>query len=233
MRSALQKVVCETDTLDECLQRVGDRALIRQSPVSGCSDTAGTRMSGASWPSAADLDRIVPDHPVYLTAKSLHAAWANSAALKLAGITAATPDPKDGKIQRDERGEPTGILLESAVALVGDLVPAPDLAGLAKAIEDAQPILWKMGLTGVHDFDRRESFMALQELHAQGRLKLRVTKNIPVELLEHAFELGLRTGFGDEWLRIGSVKAFMDGALGPRTAAMFQPYAGEPENKAS
>jgi predicted amidohydrolase YtcJ len=62
-------------------------------------------------------------------------------------------------------------------------------------------------------------------------LKLRVTKNIPVESLEHAFELGLRTGFGDDWLRIGSVKAFMDGALGPRTAAMFQAYDTEPENK--
>ena len=73
--------------------------------------------------------------------------------------------------------------------------------------------------------------MALQQLHAQGRLKLRVTKNIPVNSLEHAFELGLRTGFGDDWLRIGSVKVFMDGALGPRTAAMFQAYDGEPENK--
>jgi predicted amidohydrolase YtcJ len=86
-------------------------------------------------------------------------------------------------------------------------------------------------LTGLHDFDRRDSFIALQELHARQQLKLRVTKNIPVESLEHATELGLRTGFGDDWLRIGSVKAFMDGALGPRTAAMIQPYLGEPENR--
>jgi predicted amidohydrolase YtcJ len=88
-----------------------------------------------------------------------------------------------------------------------------------------------MGLTGVHDFDRRDCFLALQQLHIGRRLKLRVIKNIPLELLDHAYELGLRTGFGDEWLRIGSVKVFMDGALGPRTAAMFQPYVGEPENK--
>jgi predicted amidohydrolase YtcJ len=73
--------------------------------------------------------------------------------------------------------------------------------------------------------------MALQTLHSQHKLKLRVTKNIPVELLNQAHDLGLRTGFGDDWLRIGSVKVFMDGALGPRTAAMFQPYEGEPENK--
>jgi hypothetical protein len=73
--------------------------------------------------------------------------------------------------------------------------------------------------------------MALQQLHARGVLKLRVTKSIPLDDLNHAVELGLRTGFGDDRLRIGSVKAFMDGALGPRTAAMFQPYLNEPENR--
>jgi predicted amidohydrolase YtcJ len=88
-----------------------------------------------------------------------------------------------------------------------------------------------MGVTGIHDFDRRASFMALQLLRAEGRLKLRVCKNIPVESVRAANELGLRSGFGDEWLWIGSVKAFMDGALGPRTAAMFQPYEGEPNNR--
>jgi predicted amidohydrolase YtcJ len=72
--------------------------------------------------------------------------------------------------------------------------------------------------------------MALQSLHSQGKLKLRVNKNIPVESVDHAYELGLRTGFGDDWLWIGSVKAFMDGALGPRTAAMFQPYVNESQN---
>jgi predicted amidohydrolase YtcJ len=87
-----------------------------------------------------------------------------------------------------------------------------------------------MGLTGVHDFDRRDSFMALQQLHAQRKLKLRVNKNLPIDNLDHAFELGLSTGFGDDWLWIGSVKAFMDGALGQHTAAMFQPYLNESEN---
>ncbi len=217
-------------TVQECLDRVAARAHAAR-PGEWILGHGWNQNVWGSWPRAADLDRSVPDQPVYLTAKSLHAAWANSVALQLAGITAGSPDPRDGKIQRDERGEPTGILLESAVALVGNLVPEPDVNGLADAMEKAQSVLWKMGLTGVHDFDRRESFMALQQLHAEGRLKLRVTKNIPVELLEQAFELGLRTGFGDDWLRIGSVKAFMDGALGPRTAAMFQPYAGEPDNR--
>ena len=227
---SLQKIDCETDTLEECLQRV---KMTAQKAAAGewVLGHGWNQNSWGNWPTAADLDSITPNNPVFLTAKSLHAAWANSAALKLAGVGPGTPDPKDGQIQRDMKGEPTGILLENAVVLVSELIPEPGTVDLAKAIEDAQPILWRMGLTGVHDFDKRDCFLALQELHAQQRLKLRVTKNIPVELLDHAVEVGLRTGFGDDWLRIGSVKAFMDGALGPRTAAMFQSYIGEPENK--
>jgi len=88
-----------------------------------------------------------------------------------------------------------------------------------------------MGLTGVHDFDRQTCFTALQLLHEVGDLKLRVIKSLPIESLPQVVEIGLRTGFGDDFLRIGSIKAFADGALGPRTAAMLQPYEGEPENR--
>jgi len=227
---SLEKIDCETDTREECLRRVTERVQ-KAKPGEWILGHGWNQNVWGGWPSAADLDQIAPNHPVYLTAKSLHAAWTNSAAMKLANITSSTPDPKDGQIQRDAKGEPTGILFENAMQLVGDIVPAPTIEELAHAIQKAQSILWKMGLTGVHDFDRRDCFMALQKLHADGKLKLRVTKNIPVELLDQAFELGLRTGFGDNWLRIGSVKVFMDGALGPRTAAMFQPYLNEPENR--
>jgi predicted amidohydrolase YtcJ len=226
----LQKVDCETRTREDCLGRVAERARAAR-PGEWVLGHGWNQNEWGGWPAAADLDRAAPDNPVYLTAKSLHAAWVNSAALKQAGVSAATPDPENGVIQRDSAGRPTGILLEAAMNAVSDRLPPVDVATVARAMEQAQPLLWRMGLTGVHDFDRREAFMALQSLHAQGRLKLRVTKNIPVESLEDAARIGLRTGFGDDWLRIGSVKAFMDGALGPRTAAMFQPYAGEPENR--
>jgi predicted amidohydrolase YtcJ len=258
----LQKIDCETATLEECLRRVAERVKKAKDGEwilghgwnqNEWNDLSPRRREGReddlilrevkapsrssilrgenSWPHASDLDALAPNHPVYLTAKSLHASWANSAALKIAGITASTPNPENGEIQRDEHGQPTGILLETAMELVSAKIPQPSLGAVAEAIRTAQPILWKMGLTGVHDFDRRACFMALQQLHARGELKLRVTKSIPVDYLEHAHELGLRTGFGDDWLRIGSVKAFMDGALGPRTAAMFQPYLNENENR--
>ncbi len=227
---SLQKIDCETDTLDECLQRVKARVQ-KAEPGEWILGHGWNQNVWGGWPDLSALNQIAPNNPVYLTAKSLHAGWANSAALKLADITASSPDPVNGQLQRNSRGALTGVLLESAMELINRVLPAPTVDEIASAIEKAQPILWKMGLTGVHDFDRRDSFTALQILHLQNKLKLRVTKNLPVDLLDHAFELGLRSGFGNDWLRIGSVKAFMDGALGPRTAAMFQPYEGEPENK--
>jgi predicted amidohydrolase YtcJ len=227
---SLQKINCETATLAECLRRVREKAA-GTPPGQWVLGHGWNQNEWDSWPLAEDLDKAAFDHPVYLTAKSLHSSWVNSIALRRAGIEAGTPDPKGGWIQRDAQGAPTGILLETASDLVGRLVPEPDVSGLADAIDHAQRLLWEFGLTGVHDFDLRDCFMALQQLHSEGRLKLRVTKNIPVQLLEQAFDLGLRTGFGDDRLRIGSVKAFMDGALGPRTAAMFQPYDGDPGNK--
>jgi predicted amidohydrolase YtcJ len=227
----LQKVDVETPTKAEALRRVAERAA-KASPGEWIMGHGWQQNDwDGRWPSVAELDAIAPDKPVYLTAKSLHAGWANSVALHVAGVSSGTPDPLNGKIIRDENGQPNGILLEAAMSLIEDTLPQPTTADVARAIETAQPILHQMGLTGAHDFDRRTAFMALQILDAEKRLKLRVTKSVPVELLPHAFELGLRTGFGSEHLRIGSVKVFMDGALGPRTAAMFAPYLNEPANR--
>jgi predicted amidohydrolase YtcJ len=226
----LQKIDCETDTREECLGRIAERLKDVQ-PGEWILGHGWNQNVWGIWPTASDLDAIAPNHPVYLTAKSLHAAWANTKAMQLANITAQTPDPHNGQIQRDAKGQATGILLETAMEQVSHVIPRATVEDVAAAIEKAQAILWKMGLTGVHDFDRRDSFMALQQLHAQGRLKLRVLKNLPVELLDQAFELGLRGGFGDDMLRIGNIKVFMDGALGPHTAAMFQPYLGEGDNR--
>lgn len=229
----LAKIDCETKTKEECLRRVAERVRSAQPGewILGHGWNQNEWSASGEWPAAAELDALAPNHPVYLTAKSLHAGWANTTAMSLATITADTADPKNGVVQRDASGRATGILLETAMGLIEDAIPSAAVSEIEHAIEKAQPILWRMGLTGVHDFDRRDSFMALQHLNSQGKLKLRVNKNIPVESLDHAHALGLRTGFGDDWLWIGSVKAFMDGALGPHTAAMFQPYQDEPANR--
>ena len=226
----LQKIDCETDTKEACLRRVAER-IKKSGPGEWILGHGWNQNVWGDWPTAGELDVIAPHNPVYLTAKSLHAAWANTRALQMANITAQTSDPQNGQIQRDAHGNANGVLLETAMEVVGSVIPEPTIKEIADAIEKAQPILWKLGLTGVHDFDRRDSFMALQQLHAQHKLKLRVLKNIPVELLNEAHALGLRGGFGNDTLRIGNVKVFMDGALGPHTAAMFQPYIGEGENR--
>ncbi len=227
----LQKVDCETPTRAECLRRVSERA--RQLPpqmwVLGHGWNQNNWLEG--FGSASDLDVIAPQNPVYLTAKSLHAAWVNSAALQAAGLNALTPDPPGGRIGRDEHGLPNGILYEAAMELVNSAIPEPTLEQVVRAIQAALPGLAKLGLTSLHDFDRRRCFSALQVLRQQEELPLRVVKSIPLEDLPLAAALGLRTGFGDDFLRIGGIKAFADGALGPRTAAMLQPYEGEPNNQ--
>jgi predicted amidohydrolase YtcJ len=183
------------------------------------------------FPTAAQLDARIPDHPVYLSAHSGHAAWVNSLALRMAHISAETPDPPGGRIGRDEMGVPSGVLFEApAMNMVARLIPtvSPDeLAGMVKvAIARAH----RGGLTGVHDFDDARALQAYQLLKERGELTLRVVKNLPVEVLDQAVELGLRWGFGDDFLRIGGIKSFADGALGPRTAWMLAPYEGEPDN---
>ncbi|MFQ6100101.1 MAG: amidohydrolase [Anaerolineae bacterium] len=183
------------------------------------------------FPTAAELDSVAPDRPVMLRAKSGHALVANSCTLRLAGITAETPDPPGGRIGRDAEGRLDGMLFEgSAMDLVADLVPPPEAEVVDSALREAFPSAWRVGLTCIHDVDGPPAFTAYQRLHARSELGLRVVKYIPADALDCALEIGLRAGLGDDWLRLGGIKVFVDGALGPRTAAMLAPYEGQPEN---
>jgi len=184
----------------------------------------------AKFPTAAELDGVSPDHPVFLEAKSGHAAWVNSAALKLAGLTAASPDPAGGELVRKANGEPEGTLLEEAVGLVKDLIPKPGVPELMESARRAMAQAHRDGLTGVHDMDTPLIFATQQALHQLGELTLRITKSIPLSHLDEALAVGLRTGFGDDMLRVGAVKMFADGALGPRTALMLEGFDSAPDN---
>jgi len=227
----LQYIDCETRTKEECLEKVAERAALTP---------PGEWIRGHGWNhnhwsdgygTAAELDQFSPLNPVYLTGKSLHVSWANSAALKIAGIGDQTLDPPRGTLLRNANGNPTGILFEEAVKLVEKVIPSPSVEAAAEGIRKAQEELWKMGLTGVHDFDRELCYHALQYLAEREQLKLRVQKSIPAKYLPTAIELGLRTGLGNDWLWIGGVKDFADGALGPQTAAMLEPYQGSSANR--
>lgn len=227
---SLERLDCETTTLEACLQRVAERAK---------AIPPGTWILGHGWNQNAwgrygtlpELDAAAPHHPVYLTAKSLHAAWANSSALAIARLNAQSSDPPGGMLGRDQAGALNGLLFEAAVALVAAQLPRPTAESLATSLLSAQTQLWAYGITGVHDFDGARCLSALQLLRESGQLGLRVLKHLQLESLRPALDLGLRSGFGDDWLRIGNLKLFADGALGPRTAAMIEDYDLEPGNR--
>ena len=184
-----------------------------------------------AFPTSADLDAVAPNNPVFLTGKSVHVAWANTTALNAANITAHTPDPDGGAIQRDEHGQPTGILFEApAMRLVADVIPAPSTDELADWMLNAQRLAHQQGLTAIHDLDNPDCLGALQVLRERGELGLRVTKYINKAYIAAAIKSGVRFGLGDDWLRFGGQKLFADGALGPRTAWMLDPYEEEPDN---
>ena len=186
-------------------------------------------------PTAAQLDAIAPDRPIVLARMDMHTWWVNSAALRLAGIDAQTPDPPESKIERDENGRPTGLLREwNAIELVERHIPEPDEATLEIWLREAIADAHRLGLTGIHDLrverEGRQSFHLWQKLRRQGELKLRVHMNIAADFLGEADTLGLQPGFGDELLWIGHAKAFADGTMGSRTASMLEPFVGEPDN---
>ena len=229
---ALRSVdVFELPDKTQVVERVGERA---------AKTAAGEWITGQGWaqdlwpdrafPGKADLDAVAPNNPVYLSAKSGHAAWVNSAALAAAGITDSTSDPEGGQILRDASGEASGVLLETAMELVENCVPRPSGEQLADMMRDAQALAHRSGLTMIHDFDDPSCLYALQILRERGELGLRVVKQVNQAWLDAAVESGIRRNFGDDWLRIGALKLFADGALGPKTALMFEPYAGEPDN---
>jgi predicted amidohydrolase YtcJ len=179
-----------------------------------------------SFPTAADLDAVSPEHPVVLEDKSHHATWVNSRALEVAGITASTEDPHGGEIVRDESGQPTGMLLETAAELIYEAVPEPDVDTMVAALFKGMVEAYSLGLTGFHDPGHPTVLAALQVLRAFGQLRLRALVHIPGDGLEAASKLGLRSRLGDEYLRIGNVKIFADGALNPQTGHMLAPYEG-------
>lgn len=225
----------ETDSLENLL------AILRSAGKNPSGpDGYGKWILGQNWdesrwpekrmPSKKDLDKVTGGRPAMLWRSDLHLAVANSNALQLAGITEYTSDPDHGIIGRDTTGHPNGVLQDRAIDLVKKHVPVPTDFQTAEAMAAALPVLSSMGLTGFHDFrlmDGHEGapcLRALQQLHERRDLHLRVWMCLPSACIEDAIHIGLRTGMGEDFLRIGHVKAFVDGSLGARTAWLMEPY---------
>ncbi|GAC1698339.1 MAG: amidohydrolase [Candidatus Limnocylindrales bacterium] len=178
------------------------------------------------WPTAAELDRVTAGRPAALRSRDGHSRWLNTAALRAAGIDAATVSPAGGEILRDEQGVATGILKENANWLADAVVPSPDDDEAFTAVARGQREAHRRGIVGIEDLESSVAFRAFGRQHERGELALRVAMGIPSSGLDAAIALGIRTGLGDDWLRIGHLKIFTDGALGSQTAALEEPYAG-------
>jgi predicted amidohydrolase YtcJ len=236
----------DTKTIDEALDLIGRRAreLARGEWLTG---GRFDKNNWGRWPTAADLDRVTGGRPAVLRSRDGHARWLNNAALRAANIGNDTIAPEGGAIFRDAGGNPTGVLQERANELADRAVPPATEADCDAATMRAQDEALKRGVTGVESLEQASSYAALRRARDRDGLKVRVLMGIPHRSLalsipttgtppqirdtapfdfESALETGLRTGQGDEWLQLGHVKFFSDGALGSQTAALEEPYEG-------
>jgi hypothetical protein len=177
------------------------------------------------------IDPLTPKNPVLLDRYDGHMVLANSIALKLAGVTAKTPDPPGGVIVHDAQGNPTGILKDAATSLVYDVVPPLTkeqlLHGIKKALEHAA----SLGVTSVqHMSAGYAAIEAYEELAEKGELTSRIYA-VPMETgWEDQAKIGIRRAFGSSFLRLGALKGFADGSLGSSTAYFFEPFIDDPKN---
>jgi predicted amidohydrolase YtcJ len=199
----------------------------------------GEWITGSGWdhtfwpekkfPNRQQLDAVSPKNPVMLTHISGHVAVANSLALQLAGISKSTKSPAGGEIEKDEKGEPTGMLKEgAAMGLVWTKIPPASGEHRRRGIELALADLVKYGVTSAQDNSAWEDFLAYRAIKNDGKLTVRITEWLPflaplVELEQKRREGGAT----DPWLRTGALKMVTDGALGSRTAAMLAPYSDD------
>jgi len=191
------------------------------------------RLTENRHPTRHDLDPVAPDHPVLIVRACGHIGVVNSRALALAGIDRHTPDPEGGTIDRDEHGEPTGVVREAALKLAREVIALPTAGEITAALRAAGRRYVSEGVTSVAEagIARDAELDAYQSLARAGELAVRTYLMMMIdETLAPLAQLGLRTGFGDPWLRIGPAKLFLDGSIGGRTARMSQPYEDEDDN---
>jgi len=186
---------------------------------------------GGELPTREWIDAVTPDNPVWLFRLDGHMALANSLALKLAGVDADTPDIDGGTIVRDAAGYPTGILKDNAMPLVMAAVPAPGNELMDRQIEAAMQYVAAQGVTTVHDMASWTSLASYRRLKAAGKLKTRIYSVVPLSEWAQLRDEVAKNGRGDDWLRIGGLKGFMDGSLGSHTAAMLEPFTNAPEER--
>ena len=215
-------------TPEEFIRRVGTFAQTLPEGawiLGGNWDHESWTAEGTPLPRAEWIDSVTGTSPVFVNRLDGHMALANSAAIRLAGVTSSTPTPPGGEIVRDRNGEPTGVFKDAAMDLVASVIPAPSAEQLDSALAGAMRHAASVGVTAVsHVSASWEEVAALRRARDQGRLSVRVSVYTPLAGWREAAESLRVNGPGDEWLRVAGVKGFVDGSLGSTTALFEEPY---------
>jgi predicted amidohydrolase YtcJ len=224
----------DTRSYAEIVSRVG--AKVAQTPAGQWVVGRGwdqNKWGNTAFPTHEALSRVSPNNPVVLERIDGHAKLLNAAAMKLAGITSATKDPAGGRIEREANGEPTGVLVDNAMALIDRVTPPLSHDEMKSATLAAIAEANKYGLTGMHDpGEPREVLDVFEELAKAGTFSMRVYAMISDDsaAIEHYFQRGPQSDLYDSHLWIRAIKLYADGALGSRGAALLDPYSDDPKN---
>ena len=229
----LTRLDCDLRSIDAIKDAI--RAYARETPVGEW--VAGfkyddTKTAEGRALTRADLDEVAPEHPVFIEHRGGHTAYVNSLALERAGIGEDTPDPQGGHRGRDASGRLNGKLEENAAFTMSDLLPAEFSREQAReGVKLISAMMARSGVTSAHDaLGAPDDLRAYQDSREAGELALRVYTLIDVQYLDAMIEAGVRTGLGDEWVKVGPVKLLCDGSISERTARLSEPFIGSPDD---
>lgn len=223
----------DADSPGEFARRIGERAKVtlKGEWITG-GDWDEQRFNPPQLPTREMIDAVTPVVPVFVGRYDGHEGLANSVALKIAGITRATPDPPGGVIVRDAHGDPTGVLKDAAQSLLDPVMPPLSHEARVRAIRRALDHAAAVGVTSMQDMGPAYDDVAIyMELAERGELSARIYAVPPIAAWEDQAKMGIRRAFGSPYLRLGGLKGFADGSLGSTTAYFFTPYADAPTSR--
>ena len=186
---------------------------------------------GGELPRRSWIDSVTPDHPVWISRLDGHMALANTAALRTAGVENDVAEVQGGAIERDEAGRLTGLLRDNAMDLVSGAVPEPTPETMDRALEAAMDYVSERGVTSLHDMGGWSDWHVYRRAHRDGDLRTRVYLAVPLAQWRSLADTVAEYGRGDQWLRIGGLKGFVDGSLGSHTAAFLEPFTDAPGDR--
>jgi predicted amidohydrolase YtcJ len=221
----------DASTPEEFARRIGQFARARPTGTWIRNGDWDHELWGGELPRREWIDAETPEHPVWVNRLDGHMALANSAALRLARITRDTADVDGGTIVRDVDGEPTGVFKDNAQLLVDRVVPQLSNPELDDALDAAMRFVASHGVTSVHHMGTWDDLAVFERAHAAGRLGTRIYAAVPIDTWERLRDRVDAGGRGDDWLRIGALKGFVDGSLGSHTAAMLEPFTDAPDDR--